>query len=98
MLYGTFTRPMHVTPLVSRPVVVYGTRWCGMTQVIRRFLDRAGIPYQYIDLDLNPDAEAQLQWLTGGYASHPTVNIDGQILIEPGIHELQWTLSRKGYL
>ena len=56
MLYDVISDYSNVTPLGTEPVVVYGTRWCGMTQVIRRYLDRSGIPYRYIDLDLNPGA------------------------------------------
>ena len=97
MLYDVISDYSNVTPLGTEPVVVYGTRWCGMTQVIRRYLDRSGIPYQYIDLDLNPGAKAQLKWLTGGYASHPTVDVGGQVLIEPDINELRWVLARNGY-
>ena len=97
MLYDVISDYSNVTSLGTEPVVVYGTRWCGMTQVIRRYLDRSGIPYQYIDLDLNPGAKAQLKWLTGGYASHPTVDVGGQVLIEPDINELKSVLARNGY-
>jgi mycoredoxin len=78
-------------------VIVYGTQWCGMTQVVRRFLERQGIPYRYIDLELYPGAKSKLRWLTGGYASHPTVYINGQVLIEPSLDELRWALSENGY-
>jgi mycoredoxin len=78
-------------------VVIYGTKWCGMTQVIRRFLEREGIPYRYIDLELHPGAKSKLQWLTGGYASHPTVYINGQVLIEPSLEELRSALAEAGY-
>jgi len=98
MLYNVMSDYNRVIPLGAEPVVVYGTRWCGMTQMIRRYLDRSGIPYRYVDLELNPAAKSQLQWLTGGYASHPTVNIGGEVLIEPDISELKWVLARKGYL
>jgi mycoredoxin len=64
-----------------------------MTQMVRRYLDRSGIPYRYVDLDLNPGARAQLQWLTGGYASHPTVYINGQVLVEPTLGELKWAVE-----
>src|SRR5437016_11453948 len=33
----------------AAPVVVYGTSWCAATQMIRRHLDRLGIPYRYVD-------------------------------------------------
>ena len=97
MFYDVVSDFNNVTALDQEPVTIYGTSWCGMTQVIRRYLDRAGIPYRYVDLDLNPGAKAQLQWLTGGYASHPTVYIDGQVLVEPDLNELKWVLARKGY-
>lgn len=78
-------------------VVIYGTRWCAMTQTVRRYFDRRGIPYRYVDLDNNPQAVRQLQWLTGGYANHPTVYINGEVLIEPSLRELDWALSQTLY-
>lgn len=83
---------------VESEVVVYGTSWCGMTQMVRRYLDRLDLSYRYMDLDDNADAENQLRWLTGGYTNHPTVIIDGQVLIEPDIDELQAALSESGYI
>ena len=50
------------------PVIVYGTRWCAATQLVRRYLDRLGVPYEYVDLDVHPEAAVQLRWWTGGYA------------------------------
>lgn len=83
----------HRPAVKSMPqVVIYGTSWCGMTQMVRRFFDRRGIPYRYVDLDMHPEAIGQLRWMTGGYANHPTVYIDGQVLIEPTTNELAWAL------
>jgi mycoredoxin len=78
------------------PMVVYGTRWCAQTQMVRRLLERLGIPYEYVDLDQNPEAVRQLKWLTGGTASHPTVYIGGEWLVEPTMRELEWALRRSG--
>jgi mycoredoxin len=80
------------------PVVVYGTRWCAASQPVRRYLDRLGIPYDYVDLELAPGAAAQVSWLTGGYVSHPTVAVAGEVLVEPSLGELRWALSRAGLL
>lgn len=88
--YRRFPQPVDI------PVIVFGTSWCGQTMMIRRTLERLGIPYRYVDLDRDPHAAAQLRWWTGGYASHPTVYINGEILVEPSISELQWALSRSG--
>lgn len=78
------------------PVVVYGTRWCAATMMVRRYLERLGVPYRYVDLEADPRAAAQLRWWTGGYASHPTVYIGGEVLVEPTAHELGWALARSG--
>ncbi len=86
-----------LTPVESE-IVVYGTTWCGMTQIVRRYLDRLGLRYRYLDLEEDTDAESQLRWITGGYANHPTVVIDGQVLIEPEVDELQSALSENGYI
>lgn len=77
-------------------VVVYGTNWCAATQTVRRYLDRHGVPYRYVDIEENPDAAARLRWMTGGYLSHPTVSVAGEVLVEPSLHELESALSRVG--
>jgi mycoredoxin len=76
--------------------VVYGTRWCAATQQVRRQLERLGVPYEYVDLDQRPDAVNQLRWWTGGSASHPTVYVAGEVLVEPNPRELNWALARSG--
>lgn len=83
---------------VEESIVLYGTTWCGMTQIVRRYLDRMNVPYVYLDLEEDNAAVNQLRWITGGYTNHPTVVINGQALIEPDIDELASVLSRNGYL
>jgi mycoredoxin len=78
------------------PVVVYGTQWCAATQMVRRTLDRLGIPYIYRDMEADPTAASQVRWWTGGDASHPTLQVGGDILIEPTASELQWALNKNG--
>jgi len=80
------------------PVVVYGTRWCAATQMVRRYLDRMGIPYSFVDLEQDPVAAAQVRWIAGGTVSHPTVSVGGEILVQPSLPELEWALDRAGLL
>lgn len=75
-------------------VVVYGTRWCASTQYVRRFLDRHNVSHTYRDLDRDPDAADKVRWWTGGYLSHPTVQIGGDILVEPLSNEIQASLEK----
>jgi mycoredoxin len=86
--YGVRSAP------ASAPVVVYGTRWCAASQMVRRYLDRLGVPYAYVDMEANAYAAKQVRWLTGGYASHPTVSVAGEVLVEPSLGELEWALAR----
>jgi mycoredoxin len=92
-----FRKRKTITPMES-DIVVYGTTWCGMTQMIRRYLDRLDIPYKFLDIEEDSAAVNQLRWITGGYTSHPTVIIDGQTLVQPDLDEFERTLSRNGYL
>ena len=82
----------------SPPIVVYGTRWCAASQMVRRYLERLGVPYRYVDLEEDPAAAMRLRWLTGGTASHPTVYVGGEYLVEPTLSELAWALERVGVL
>ncbi|MGZ3336610.1 MAG: glutaredoxin family protein [Isosphaeraceae bacterium] len=96
MMLGSYapSAPSRMHRVRNAPVTVYGTRWCAMSQMVRRHLDRLGIPYRYVDLETDPEAAAQVRWLTGGYLSHPTVTVAGTVLVEPTIRELDWALER----
>jgi mycoredoxin len=86
--------PGRAAPLVT----VYGTRWCAATQMARRLLDRSQISYNFRDMDADPEAARQVEWWTGGYKSHPTIQIGGDILVEPSTAELQASLRHNGLL
>ncbi|OGO62961.1 MAG: hypothetical protein A2Z45_08970 [Chloroflexi bacterium RBG_19FT_COMBO_55_16] len=79
-------------------VAVYGTRWCAATQFVRRYLDRAEISYDFRDMDADAEAASQVRWWTGGNLSHPTVQIGGDILVEPMSHELNAALEMNGVI
>lgn len=78
------------------PAVVYGNRWCGRTQMISRGLDRAGIDFQYVDLDLHPEVERRLRLTLGRGRRTPLVYVDGDWHMAPSMRELQHALARHG--
>jgi mycoredoxin len=90
----TPTRPARRSLTV--PVVIYGNRWCGITQLIRRALDRAGIDYDYVDLDEHPAVHARLEELTRGRLRTPVVHVDGEWLMEPSLRQVEIVLARHG--
>ncbi len=96
-----FTQPVPLGPgpglaREEREVVLYGTQWCAATQMVRRWLGRQGVPFRYVDLENSPESAARLRWLTGGTASHPTVIVNGEVLVEPSLSELAWALRAGG--
>jgi mycoredoxin len=53
-MLGTSYAPFGYAPAAVAEVVVYGSRWCGVTMMVRRHLDRAGVPYRFVDWDAHP--------------------------------------------
>ncbi len=61
--------------------------------MLRRQLDRAGIPYVYRDMDRDPSASNQVRWWTG-MDVNPVLYIDGEVLVEPSLQEVSWAVRR----
>lgn len=96
-LTATYAGPSPRTRSGAAPIVVYGNRWCGITQMIRRYLDRAGVPYDYVDLDRHPEVARRLRWMAGGSFRNPVVYVDGTWLEQPTTRELAAVMSRLGW-
>jgi mycoredoxin len=100
-MIGTYAPSLYRHPMRRvgpAPVTVYGTTWCAASQMVRRHMDRLGVPYRYVDLEADPRAAAQVRWLTGGHLNHPTVNVAGEVLVQPSMAELDWALERAGLI
>jgi mycoredoxin len=70
-------------------IVLYGTTWCGGSRRCRLLLDRYGVPYQWVDIDQDEQAEKLVESLNRGYRSVPTIVWpDGSKLTEPTEEEL----------
>ena len=69
-------------------ILVYGAEWCRDTARTRRFLNRLGIPYTYIDVDRDPQAVEKVKNWNSGQLSTPTLDIEGLIVTEPSDEEL----------
>jgi mycoredoxin len=85
---------MPVTPPLPTPdiVTVYGADWCGDCRRAKRYLEATGVPYRYVDLEL--DAAAQQLVDDAGIRSIPViVTPDGTILIDPSLELLATTVG-----
>jgi mycoredoxin len=75
-------------------IILYGTAWCGDCRRSRRFLESEGVPYRYIDIDLDAAATAEVERINEGYRSVPTIVFpDGSVLVEPSNRELAGKLG-----
>lgn len=75
------------------PIQLFGKRWCAHTQMLRRQFDRLGVPYLYRDMERDVQAAAQVRWWTG-MEVNPVLYIDGEVLVEPSMNEVNWALRR----
>ena len=75
-------------------IKVYATTWCGDCRMARHVLDSRSIAYEYIDIDLAPEAAELVQRLNGGFRTVPTILFpDGRVLVEPTRIELEEALA-----
>ncbi|MDP9067239.1 MAG: glutaredoxin family protein [Actinomycetota bacterium] len=74
-------------------VTMYSTTWCGYCRRLKRQMDEAGIAYREIDLDLNDSYDDRIIEKTGGYRTVPTLEVGGELLVNPTIRQVQAALG-----
>jgi len=78
-------------------LVVYGTAWCGDCHRARAFLDEHALPYRWVDVDHDAEAEKLVRQLNRGNRSVPTLVFpDGSILVEPSTPQLTRKFGLEG--
>jgi mycoredoxin len=74
----------------TNEITLYGTSWCGDCRIARFVLDKFGVNYLDVDIDVEPEAGAKVIELNNGNRSVPTILFpDGSVLVEPGRKELE---------
>lgn len=71
------------------PITVYSTAWCGHCKRLLRQLEEAGIAFRVIDLDREPEHGGRIEAKTGGFRTVPTLEIGGDLFVNPTIVEVQ---------
>lgn len=80
----------------ERKITVYGAHWCPDCRRSKAFLGEHQIPYHWIDVEQDPDAEHEVMRLNGGRRIIPTIVFDdGSFLVEPSNAELASKLGLK---
>ena len=79
-------------------IQVYGTNWCGLTFMVREYLTRARIPYEYHNVEQDLQADEFLMNVGDGQRRFPLVIIGDRVLVGPTLAELQHELNEQRVL
>ena len=75
-------------------IIFYGTKYCPDCYRSRKILEEREIPYEYIDINRNPEARAYVEQVNNGNRSVPTIVFpDGDVLVEPSTKVLKAKLD-----
>ena len=85
---------------MAKPKIrVYGTPWCGDCRRAKQLLVEQRVPYEWIDVDNEPEGLHYVQQVNDGKRIIPTIVFeDGSILVEPSNAELAAKLRIRQYL
>lgn len=79
-------------------VQMFAAAWCGDCRRSKQLLERLGIPYEWIDISRDEEAQSEAVQISGRHAI-PVIKLpDGQVLVEPSDLELSRALMRAGLL
>jgi mycoredoxin len=65
-------------------VTMYSTTWCGYCRRLKLQMDQAGIAYDEVNIERDPEAAAYVEGVNGGNQTVPTLRFtDGTALTNP---------------
>lgn len=79
-------------------VKVYGADWCGETQRTLAHLRELGVAHKYINIEQDAHAARWVKEHNDGRERKPTLDIAGQVLVEPTNREIESVLREKGLM
>jgi thioredoxin reductase (NADPH) len=77
-------------------IVLYGAQWCPDCKRAKQFFGDQRIPFHYVDIENDPDAQEYVAQVNGGMHRIPTIVFpDESIMVEPSNAELAAKLGLK---
>jgi thioredoxin reductase (NADPH) len=77
------------SPMPASDITLYGATWCPDCRRSKKFLSDQRVPFDFIDLEVHPEATAIVEGYNDGKRIIPTIVFaDGSILVEPTNEEL----------
>ncbi|MFD0266895.1 glutaredoxin domain-containing protein [Streptomyces sp. NPDC127106] len=79
-------------------VTMYSTTWCGYCRRLKTQLDREGIAYNEINIELDPQSAAFVEKANGGNQTVPTVLVVSpsgaeSVMTNPSLAQVQQALA-----
>ncbi len=74
-------------------ITMYSTTWCGYCRRLKRQMEDAGIAFREVDLDEDPTDAERIIRKTGGYRTVPTLDVKGELLVNPSLREVEAALA-----
>jgi len=74
---------------MARSVTMYTTTWCGYCRRLARQMTEAGIAFESVDIDVQRQFGERIEAATGGNRTVPTIEVDGRLLVNPSIVEVE---------
>ncbi|GAA4625269.1 mycoredoxin [Cellulomonas oligotrophica] len=85
---------MTTTAPPAGTVTMYSTTWCGYCHRLRTQLDSAGIAYDVVDIEQQPEAADYVASVNGGNQTVPTVVFpDGTAATNPSLAQVKARLG-----
>lgn len=79
---------------MTQQLTMYSTTWCGYCQRLKAQLDREGISYTEVNIELDPQAADYVMSVNGGNQTVPTVVFpDGTARTNPSLAEVKQLLG-----
>lgn len=73
---------------------IYSTPWCGYCRTLKNQLSRAGIEYEEVDIEEQPEAAEIVEKANNGSQTVPTlVFADGSALTNPSVAQVKEQLA-----
>lgn len=69
-------------------IIMYGAQWCPDCRRTKEFLNKNGIDFTYINVDIDPSASSLVEKINNGKRIIPTLLINNKSVTNPQNHEL----------
>jgi mycoredoxin len=75
-------------------LTMYSTTWCGYCRRLKIQLDAAGVPFDEVNIERDPEAAAFVERVNGGNRTVPTLRFgDGTALTNPSLTQVMAKLD-----